>query len=349
MFKRSLLFLLLLSGAIPAFGEIQLNGALRNDLIFTYGTNDSVLYNYILENKLILQRKADTWRFYADIRAFAYVGTLTNFYGPLRLDIMRAFGRVYTSAGDITIGKQYVSYGNAGLFNPFEMDKNVNLSDVSYDKQGLLGVAWDYVLSDLAGGTIYVRPEAALSNSGAGFGFKFNAGSFDIGLVYNRKGWNQNLAGLSLKGDLGLGINAAWAYHINDLGQDPFHEVSAGLDYSFFAGKLLLNIMAYYCDKGAAALSEYVPFVRDDRFFQAHTYMSSTISVIPSEWLRFSVDNFYNLVDGSMILLPSATFTLANGFTLSSLVSVLTGRGDSEFSMDRSGPVSLLLRAEFKL
>ncbi len=349
MKKTGLIFLFLAVFLARSYPELKVSGAFRDDMYFTYTTNQEVLFNNSLESRLILERRTDAWRFYADARVWLNQGVLTNFLGSTRFDVIRAFARYYTPAGDITLGKTYISLGNIGLFNPFEMDKSINTKDLQYDKQGVAALAWDYVLSDLSGGVIYVRPDPALSNSGAGGAVKLHLGGFDTGLVYNRKSWNHNLAGAYFKGDLGVGINAAYAFHFSDWGADTFHELSAGMDYSFFEGHLIWNLMAYYTDRGVSSSSEYVNTVTDDRFFQAHTYLYMNINVIASEFVSISLNQFYNLVDGSIALIPSAAVTIANGFTLTTLVTILTGKGNSEFSMDKNGLFNLVLRAEVKL
>lgn len=338
-----------LGSVISLFAELKVSGVFRDDMYLTVMTNNTLVYNNSLETRLILERKTSQWRFYADTRAWLYQGMLTNIYGNTRLDIIRAFGRYFTPAGDFTIGKTYINLGLPGIFNPFELDKQLNLNDVNYDKQGIIALAWDYILSDLSGGVLYIRPDPALSNSGGGAALEIHAGSFDSGVVLHRKKWNQNLAGLYLKGDLGIGIQAAYAFHLNDLGQDTFHEVSVSLDYSFWEAKILCSLGGYYTDRGADNPADYVTVVSEDRFLQAHTYGVMNLSVIPSEFFRFSLDGFFNLVDGSMAWIPQAGFLLADGFHFSTLAVIQTGRDDSEFSIDRSGILSLGLRAELKL
>lgn len=159
--RATILVLPLLIWAIPAFSNIGLNGGIRNDFFVSKITNQWI-FSDIEENKLILSEKSENWRFYADIRLDLLFGGASEFYTnfgpaatnmviPYSLNLMRLFVRYDSPAGIFTVGKTYVPFGNPGVFNPFEMDKRIDTSDLNYDKPGLFALMDEFSFSDLSG------------------------------------------------------------------------------------------------------------------------------------------------------------------------------------------------------
>jgi hypothetical protein len=340
----------LLMTVIPLSAEIELSGAIRNDFMVLKPTNASPNYNNTLEMKLIFGRKTEEWKFYADARLSLYAGIITNYTGAsVGLNLLRAFIRYYSPIGAVTVGKTYMNYGIRGMFNPFEMVKNVNFTDLNYDLEGMVGLTWEPPFDDLSGMKIYVRPDTSLSNSGGGLSIYTHLGTFDMGIVYNRKMWNQNVTGLYFKGDLEVGINGAWAYHFDDYGTNRFNEANFGIDYSFFENKLIFMFVFYYDEYGAENPDKYNYFSREDKYFLAKYYLFGDISVVFDEFLSMQFDGFFNLVDGSGLFMPQIKYLLSDGLTVSALAGIPWGGDKSEFAPAKNGEYSLVGRFEAKL
>jgi hypothetical protein len=347
-----------------SFAAIDLSGGIRNDSYFIKTTND-VNFEDILENKLVLTRITDEWRFYADMRLYVLYGNIppsalpnsqaTNLgissSAPLNydFDLLRAFVRYESPIGVWTAGKIYVNFGNYGIFNPFELNKTVDLSDLTYDKDGILALQYEYALSDLSGIKVYAGPQGGLTNSSAGCSFHGHADSFDGGLVYDRLGIDTNKAGFYLKGDLEVGVNFSYAYHFDDYLTNNFSEAAAGIDYDFFDGKLQAAVTYYYDEKGAISTNNYQPWGFNDVYFSARDYLFGDFKYTYDEFLSFELYVFLNLVDFSGVIAPSLTYTLSDGLTLTLLFSYITGTGQDEFSQDTFGQYSLTVRFEAKL
>lgn len=376
---KRLLVLLLLAGlpATGAFAEITLNGWLRNDMAFTFLSNETA-FNDVIENRLVLQRSTDNWKFYTDLRLKMYFGQAAEATGEIMNEVMtamaflfpaatnsaalslgfgnvyvsvpRAFVKLYTPVGDVIVGKTYVSFGVPGIFNPFEFDKNVNFSDLAYDKEGILAVDYQYVLGSLAGGDIYVSPQYPLSNTAAGASFEFNAGSFDLGAAFNRREYNRNVAGLYFKGDVVVGVHGAYAYHFDDWFTNNFSEANAGLDYSFFEGKLIASADFYWADIGAESTNDYAAARAGDKYFIAKYYLYANAAYAPNEFISFKVDCFVNLIDGSGLAIPGLTWTVFDGLNLTVQAAYLwSSDNNNEFSAGEYGSVSTIFRLDAKL
>ncbi len=376
--KRFLAAVLLTGlAAVGLHAEIAVNGVFRNDMAFTRMSNDTV-FNDILENRLILQRKTDNWKFYADLRMKIYYGQaavlsgqmttgmmaamamlyppLTNGlalpfnFGSVYFSMPRAFVKLYTGAGDVTFGKTYVNFGILGVLNPLEMNKTINFSDLSYDKEGILAVDYKYPLGSLAGGELYVNPQYPLSNTAGGGSLFFHVGTFDLGLVLNRKEYNRTVAGAYFKGDLELGVHGGYAYHFDDWFTNNFSEANIGIDYSFFEGKLIASVDAYWADIGAESTNDYNKNTEADKYFLAKYYLYGNLSCNFNEFIGVSVDCFVNLIDGSGLVLPSLKYTVFDGLYLTLLVDYIwSDDKNKEFSSERYGIASALMRVEAKL
>ena len=362
----SLLFLFFSTGT----AEIKLNGLFRNDFIIGDQTN-KVGMSDVLENRLLFTRKTDNWRFYTDLRIYLLYGeaantpftiTLppwtngmsaiviqTNLDIPVNLNLMRAFVRFYTTAGDFTLGKTYVNFGKKGVFNPFEMNKSLNFSDLEYDREGILALAWNMGWDNGLELSTYVSPQKGWTNSAGGFSTETHVGSFDIGAVYNRKQYGRNVAGFYFQGDIELGVHGAWAYHCDDYGNNPAHEINFGLDYSFFAGKLIIAADYYHSTAGATNTNAYTAVSHQDRFLQASDYVYANISYIRDEFFSAQCSAFVNLIDGSTLILPMMRYTLFDGLDWTVQGGILAGTKHSEFDPEKLGTWSLDVRMEAKL
>ncbi|MCK5241497.1 hypothetical protein KAR34_03500 [bacterium] len=371
------LLILLLWLPVMSQAKIDLSGAIRNDAVLI-GTEGEPQFNNIVENKLILQRKAEDWKFYSDVRFYLYTGDAvgaihTQKTGTsesptdLSLDadyflakVLRVFVRWYTDSGDFTLGKTYVSFGNLGVFNPFEIDSSINVSDLSYTKDGLVALSYDLPLGDLSGLRVYVSPEAQDSEVSAGTGIFTNLSGFDVGMVANRAGRDDNIAGVYFKGDLELGVQGSYAYHFNDQAQDSYSEATLGLDYSFFEGEWLLGTQVYYngnegrgdrpvapTDANTNTLNAFAQL--DYAGFTDTYYLYGNLVHAPHEFFRFQLDAFVNLEDYSSLIVHTLAWVLSDGLNLSLQWMIPTGVGDTQYSREVLGKYIVLLRAEAKL
>ena len=345
--------------------DIDITGALRNDAFLTK-YNESSEYSDILEAKIILQKKTENWNLYLDGRAYLYYGYITELIGTSDAKLMRGFIRYFTEMGDFTLGKTYINLGNPGIFNPFELDKSVNLTDLSYTKEGIIALEYALAFGELSGIKAYAGHDSTISNYTTGLSLYSNVGGFDFGMVANRKGPQKitpenediyqyvqetdnaarNIAGVYFKGDLGVGMQGAYSYHISDR-KEQFSEANLGLDYSFFDGHLILSAIFYYNQDGTDKTEETMT-IDTETYFSAKYYAYGNITYIFDEFLSADMGCFANLNDGSTIIIPELIVVIANGLTMTLQGAYITGSGNQEFSRDLLGQYSILLRVEAK-
>ncbi|MBN1595983.1 hypothetical protein JW933_08675 [candidate division FCPU426 bacterium] len=339
--------------------KIDLSGAVRNDAVF-YGADEQTLFLNILENKLILQRSTKDWKFYSDLRFYLYYGegVETPAGWPEELEYItaslpRAFVRYYSNIGDFTLGKTYVNFGIMGPFNIFELDPNVNFSDLNYTKEGVVAITYEAPLGDVSGVKAYVSPESRDTDMSAGASVYTNWGAFDVGLVTGRTGRDLNFAGVYFKGDAEVELQGACAIWADDAFAECHVKAIAGADYGLFDTQLLFSVQYLYNDcpvrPAAGGTSTTVLSTAVSTGFSDRHYLYASAAYTPDEFFRAGVDAFVNAADNSCLIVPAATWVLADGLNLTLLAAWPTGTGDTQFSKAAIGNYAALVRVEAAL
>ncbi len=334
-------------------GPLRVRGRVRNDAILL--VSDNVKFTDIFETMLVVEKKWDNVKFYGDGRFYAYNGIITKYDGWYRFRFMRGFFRVYTPSGDITVGKTYINFGNTGVLNVFEFDKSVTLTDLSYDKEGIYAFEYAYFKDNKFEGKFYAGVyDRERDNDlyvedvrfAGGFSLMGHSGTFNYGFVANRIDTDRNVTGVFFKGDIEIGVNGSCAFHFNDLFNKMFSEAQLGVDYSFVDGKLVCTANFYYNERGASKHGPRLP--SPNYYFTARYYIHGSLVGLIDEFLSTGIDCFANLVDESLLLLPYFNWIVRDGITLSFIFPVPVGQGDQEFSRDRAGYLSAVVRIEGK-
>ena len=362
--KRVIIFqiILLLFIFNNSYGDskIGLSGRIRNDSIYQVYKDykNERYFNDILENKIVLRYETELWRYYADGRLYLYYGEMTkDMAKDYEAKLMRSFVRFSPEIGDFTLGKTYINLGNPGIFNPFEINKQVNHTDLNYDKEGILAIEYDMPIGDMSGYKIYgstynseidenIPGDTIKQYYSGGMSLWANLKGFDLGLVGNHNKDNSNITGAYFRGDLILGIVGAYGYHFDDDFKNGYSEANFGLDYSFFESHLIVTSMFYYNQNGADKTEEYQQTA--DSYFFARYYLYNSITYIYDEFITAGFGCFINLIDKSTMIYPSVNYIIADGLKVTLMVYVITGKEDQEFSYDTSGVVNTLLRIEAK-
>lgn len=332
------------------------SGLFRNDAYFAdppdLHPKTDLLFHDILEMRLISEATSDKWRFYSDARFFHYSGEIAQLLQvDYEVKLLRAFIRYSSDVHEFSVGKTYINFGNAGLFNPFELDKSVQMTDLQYARNGHLAAEYLLHWQDTSSLKIFgAAPETAV---GAPFSYDFlwgvspgvHIGSFNLGGVLLHKKSDFNTAGLYFKGDLFIGVEGAAAAHLDDEGKLLYTEANFGIDYSF-TEESFVSLMFYYNEIGADDPANYLP--SPDQFLLARYYLFAAINYSVDEFLGFQWGTFYNIIDNSFVLLPSMNVVIANGLSATFQIIIPTGEQNTEFSKNTLGEWTALLRMESK-
>lgn len=345
-----------LLASLPVRAELSLTGALRNDAAW-WVQDSSAQFVDLLENKWVVEKKSEWWRFYADLRLWLLSGPLAEAAGtsltgesaPFAVRLPRAFVRFSSDLGVFSLGKTYAAFGLMGVFNPFELDRSINVTDLGYVKEGILGLTWELSLDELSGLQAFVSSEGRSRTAAAGVGFETHALGFDAGLVALRRGTDQNQAGVFFKGDLEVEAQASLAWSADDRGQDSSWEAAVGLDYSLLDGEWLVG--AQYAYKGRSAAREANPSglaVSAAGTFGGRQYLYAWLQYVPDQFFQARCDLFCNVEDRGSLVVPSAAWVLADGLSATLLGMVPTGAGWAEYGYESLGRAAVVARAEAK-
>ncbi len=345
--------LMVLAGGDAFADPVRIRGRVRNDAIGM--VKGDFKFSDVFETMVVVEKKWDNVKFYGDGRFLAYNGVIAKYDGWYRFRFMRGFFRVYTPNGDVTIGKTYINFGNNGIFNVFEFDKSVNLTDLAYDKEGIYAVEYVYFHGNKFEGKFYAGAyDRDRDNDlyvedlrfAGGLSLMGHSGTFNYGFVANRIDTDRNVTGVFFKGDVEIGVNGSYAFHFNDHFNKMFSEAQLGIDYSFFDGKLVCTANFYYNERGASNHGIHLP--SPNYYFTARYYIYGSLLGLIDEFLSTGVDCFANLVDESLLVIPYFNWVVRDGITLSFLFPVPIGQGDQEFSRDTAGHISAVVRVEGK-
>jgi hypothetical protein len=171
-------------------------------------------------------------------------------------------------------------------------------------------------------------------------------GKFDTGAVFNHTTEDQNIAGIYLKGDAFVGVQASWGASFDDSFDYKRSQISAGIDYSFFDGHVITSFLFYFNEDGADDPDYYMP--APDSFLLAKYYgMLSVVWSIDEFW-SISAFGFMNFIDMSALLIPSVSVIIANGLAVNIQGIIPTNETEGEFAQNTVGNFSILLRVEGK-
>ncbi len=324
--------------------KLNTSGLFRDEFILNKTTNFQ--YSNVMENRFTLQKKNNLWKYYFDFRLYFYSGEIESLYGNFNYKLVRGFIKYFSNIGTFIIGKTYVNFGNYSIFNPFDMDKNINFNDISYDKEGKLALVYDFSFSKLSGGKVYVSPNKDLQYSLIGSSIYFNILKFDLGFIINRYKRDNIITGISFKGDLLLTIFGNIAQHFNDNFQKKFLEANIGLEH--YIGNLFIQFIYYFNEIGKDRISQYTFLYNNDHYFQAKHYGFVNISYMYDYFLNFYGYSFINFIDGSSLDLIGSDITINNGFNIFLEIFALTGTGSEEFSASLYGSYGILCRFQVK-
>jgi len=349
----------LLAAAGAAQAEITWSGALRNDVLVWNSADRTQVFD-LLENQIVMQRNAQDWKFYSDVRVDIFGGDLgglvpggatlssNNMY---QVRILRGFIRYFTGRCDVTVGKTYVNLGVTGLFNPFELDRAYNVTDLTYTKDGVLAATWEISLDELSGVKTYFLPVAGQGQVAGGAEVDIHVGTFDTGAVIQRVGPGDNVVGVFAKGDIEIGVQGALAVHLNNEARAKFAQAMLGADYSFGEGKWIVTVQGYYNGDGqdTIILGVTPELAAGGSAFLSRYYGYADLLHVPDEFFQVRLSALVNGTDGSALVIPSATWVLADGLSLNLQALVPTGAGNTQYSRGSLGNVIGVARVEAKL
>ena len=247
--------------------------------------------------------------------------------------------QVQMDAGDLTIGRQAISFGSARIINPTDifLPFDVRTFNTEY-RNGVDALRFQRPWGDLGEIDIGVvlGKDAKSENSAAFLQLRTNHSGTDYHLAVIEFA-EQQLFGLGLQTaiwDLGFWLEAAY---VN--GDDNYMRLSTGVDYSF-SENTFVQIEYHYNGAGSNDHNDYLsnlsatPYQRGGVFLLGENYIMPSFTVQLSSLWFVATQVIYNLDDNSAFLSVSAEYNIAENFYMDFGYYHFSG---DEFSLTETG------------
>ncbi len=249
----------------------------------------------------------------------------------------RLYVDVYSTKVDLRVGRQALQWGSAMMINPTDPFPQVLFVEPWRFRAGV-----NAVRANIPFGTKSNQVQAVaaiddtLTYGRAAVRGTVDVGGTDVSLMGAYRGDARSaIAGLDVKGTLGVGYWFEGAMHVDDLGADgtptAWEEFAVGFDYSFPVGETLLVGAQYYRNgAGAADVDDYALVARTSTgiaapdcadpgveqalsggktdafapFFVGKDYALAQVSFKATQDLSFSAVGLQNLRDGTGMAVP---------------------------------------------
>ena len=247
--------------------------------------------------------------------------------------------QVQMDAGDLTIGRQAISFGSARIINPTDifLPFDVRTFNTEY-RNGVDALRFQRPWGDLGEIDIGVvlGKDAKSENSAAFLQLRTNHSGTDYHLAIMEFA-EQKLFGLGLQTaiwDLGFWLEAAY---VN--GDENYLRLSTGVDYSF-SERTFVQIEYHYNGAGSNDHNDYLsnlsatPYQRGGVFLLGENYIMPSFTVQLSSLWFVATQVIYNLDDNSAFLSVSAEYNIAENFYMDFGYYHFSG---DEFSLTETG------------
>ena len=247
--------------------------------------------------------------------------------------------QVQMDAGDLTIGRQAISFGSARIINPTDifLPFDVRTFNTEY-RNGVDALRFQRPWGDLGEIDIGVvlGKDAKSENSAAFLQLRTNHSGTDYHLAIIEFA-EQQLFGLGLQTaiwDLGFWLEAAY---VN--GDENYLRLSTGVDYSF-SERTFVQIEYHYNGAGSNDHNDYLsnlsatPYQRGGVFLLGESYIMPSFTVQLSSLWFVATQVIYNLDDNSAFLSVSAEYNIAENFYMDFGYYHFSG---DEFSLTETG------------
>lgn len=225
--------------------------------------------------------------------------------------------------GELTLGRQVLSWGTGRLWNPTDVLSPFPPTALDREvRRGFDAVRLAIALGDTTQLDILYLPQLKAAEQGGAARFQTNLGGWDVSFSCG-KYVSDTVVGADLVGDVGpLGVHAEGAYTVGLLGLSDGAALSVG-EHSFrgvvgadFRPAEKWVLMAEYHFNGAGAVSPagYAATLSSARvsggevFGAGRHYLGLVASWRQSELLSVALTSLINLADASALLLPALEY-----------------------------------------
>lgn len=244
-------------------------------------------------------------------------------------------------SGDLTVGRQAISFGSARIINPTDVFLPFDVKTLNQEYRiGIDAIRFQKPLNDLSelDMGVILGLDGKKENSALFVRALTNISGADVSGTLMRYS-QQNLIGAGIQsslGDFGFWLEVAHVW-----GDAEYSRLSTGLDYAFTES--IFGIIEYHFSaagatspEGYLSLANEIAFQKGGVFLLGQNYLISAISWVASALLSVSVQSLINLDDSSAFLSLSGEFSVSENLYLNFGVYLFFGE-QIEFSQTSPG------------
>ncbi|MBV1876592.1 MAG: hypothetical protein KUG79_03005 [Pseudomonadales bacterium] len=232
------------------------------------------------------------------------------------------------ASGDLTLGRQAITFGSARIINPTDvfLPFEVRTLDTEY-RTGIDAIRFQKPLgplSELDLGVV-LGADARADNSAAFMQLQTNIAGHDIQFSALRFS-QHNLLGAGLQSS--IGIFGVWLEAAQVSGNEDYFRASAGFDFGLFgpdfigAGNILAMLEYHYNGAGSKNEQDYLsqpqrfPYQSGGVLLRGQNYLLPALNMQASVRLTLSLQGILNLDDGSLFINFNGDYNLTNNLYL---------------------------------
>ncbi len=261
----------------------------------------------------------------------------------------RLYFRQDFSWGNISIGRQRISWGSGRIWNPTDLFNPVNPANFAkIEKDGADVAAFTYFFGNFTDLEMVYNPQKKLENSNAGFRFRTNIHKYDLAVVGGY--FDQRIvAGWDFAGSIfEAGVRGEGIVSMNkeDI-SDNFTRFILGTDYQI-TPQLYALIEYQYNGQGKANKSDYLliipKLITGEILNLSRNYLAVSANYTFSYITSASILINQNLNDGSGFIAASGLYSVTSNLSLTLGAQFTYGNNFSEYWYY---PYSVYLQAEY--
>jgi hypothetical protein len=255
---------------------------------------------------------------------------------------------------EIIVGKQYLTWGAAWVFNPTELFRPKRLLEPTYEREGVGALAAKLPLGSLSDVLVAFVPDGGFDESGKVFRARHHVRGFDISALVGEVHESpaptaigipalpterRFIVGGDVSGELfGLGVwaEATWSDHAGS----KWVEATVGGNYTLRDGTLLL-LEGFYNGRGAwddpYPLSQWLGRFSGNYRSLGKGMLYGHASRPFGQLLTLGMSGLANVGDGSGVLIPSVSYAFAENVDILFNGLLYLGPDGTEFGADSHG------------
>jgi hypothetical protein len=246
--------------------------------------------------------------------------------------LFRVFATFYAGQAEVTFGRQRIAWGTGFVWNPTDLLNPFNPAAIELDeKEGVDAGYLAVPLGSLSKLEVAYAPGRKALRSSAALRIGTNVGNYDLTIMAGDFQDDVVLGGDFAGYVGGAGLRGEVGYTWAENARNYFRGI-LNADYSFPNG-LYVFVEFYINGQGASSKEDYdlLSLLSGHTFNLARYYVAGSLTKTVTPLLGLSVYSIVNLTDGSALIGPALTYSLAANLELAASAYFLIGAKDSEY------------------